>query len=54
MVRAVCDPRTRAYVARGTTEGRSKRGFIRALTRHVARGSYPAAPKASNHPLDER
>jgi transposase len=37
MVRMSCDPRTRAYVARRTQEGRSKKEIIRCLKRYVAR-----------------
>ncbi len=33
-------PRTRAYVARRTAEGRSKREIIRMLRRYVARELY--------------
>jgi transposase len=40
MVRMVFDPRTRAYVARRTAEGRSKREIIRSLKRYVARELY--------------
>ncbi len=34
------DARTKAYVARRTTEGRSKREIIRCLKRYVARELY--------------
>ena len=40
MVRIVFDARTRAYVARRTAEGRSKREIIRSLKRYVARELY--------------
>ena len=48
MVRMVFDARTRAYVARRTAEGRSKREIIRSLKRYVARELYPlpASPRA--------
>ncbi len=45
MVRMVHDPRTRAYVARRTTEGRSKREIIRSLKRYVARELYRCLPR---------
>ena len=46
MVRMVCDSRTRAYVARRTAEGRSKREIIRVLKRYVARELYRCLPRA--------
>ena len=52
MVRMVHDPRTRAYVARRTAEGRSKREIIRSLKRYVARELYRYLPVPS--PLDDR
>ena len=45
MVRMVHDPRTRAYVARRTAEGRSKREIIRSLKRYVARELYRCLPR---------
>ncbi len=53
MVRIVSDPRTRHYVERRTTEGRSKREIMRCLKRYVARELYPllAGPQ---QPLDNR
>jgi len=45
MVRMVYDPRTRAYVARRTAEGRSKREIIRSLKRYVARELYRRLPR---------
>ena len=45
MVRMVVEPRTRAYVARRTAEGRSKREIIRALKRYVARELYRCLPR---------
>ena len=45
MVRMVFDPRTRAYVARRTHEGRSKREIIRSLKRYVARELYRCLPR---------
>ena len=45
MVRMVADPRTRAYVARRTNEGRSKREIIRSLKRYVARELYRCLPR---------
>jgi len=41
LVRMSTDPRTRAYVARRTTEGLSKKEIIRCLKRYVARELYP-------------
>ncbi len=35
------DPRTRAYVARRTSEGRSKPEILRCLKRSLAREVYP-------------
>ena len=46
MVRMAGEPRTRAYVARRTAEGRSKREIIRALKRYVARDLYRCLPRA--------
>jgi transposase len=42
MVRLTCDERTRDYVARRTTEGKSKREIIRCLKRYIAREVYHA------------
>jgi transposase len=42
MVRMSCDQRTRAYVARRTSEGLSKREIIRCLKRYVAREVFAA------------
>ena len=47
MVRMVVEPRTRAYVARRTAEGRSKREIIRVLKRYVARELYRRLPRAA-------
>ena len=50
MVRLSCDPRTKAYRARRTAEGKSIREIVRCLKRHVAREIYhllidpPAVP----------
>lgn len=41
MVRMATDQRTRTYVARRTTQGRSKKEIIRCLKRYVARELYP-------------
>ena len=35
------DPRTRDYVARRTTQGRTKKEIIRCLKRYIARELYP-------------
>jgi transposase len=40
LVRMSCDPRTRAYVERRTSEGLSKKEIIRCLKRYVARELY--------------
>ena len=45
MVRMVGEPRTRAYVARRTLEGRSKREIIRSLKRYVTRELYRCLPR---------
>lgn len=53
LVRMSCDPRTKAYVARRTQEGKSKKEIIRCLKRHVAREVFalltnpPAVPLGS-------
>jgi len=50
LVRMSCDPPTKAYVARRTLEGKSKKEIIRCLKRHVAREVFrlltnpPAVP----------
>lgn len=41
LVRMSNDPRTRDYVARRTTQGRSKKEIIRCLKRYIARELYP-------------
>lgn len=41
LVRMSSDPRTRAYVTRRTTEGRTKKEIIRCLKRYVARELHP-------------
>jgi transposase len=45
MVRMVSDPRTRNYVERRTTQGRSKLEIIRVLKRYVAREVYQHLPR---------
>lgn len=45
MVRMAGEPRTRAYVARRTAEGRSKLEIVRALKRYVARELYRCRPR---------
>ena len=40
IVRLRCDPRTRAYAQRRTTEGKSKKEIIRCLKRYIAREVY--------------
>jgi hypothetical protein len=39
---AVCRPRTQAYAARRTKEGKTKREIIRCLKRYIAREAYHA------------
>lgn len=54
LVRMSCDPRTKAYVARRTLEGKSKKEIIRCLKRHVAREVFrlltdpPAVPAGAD------
>ena len=45
ITRMSSDPRTRAYVARRTAEGRSKGEIIRILKRYVAREVYRSLPR---------
>jgi transposase len=40
MTRMSCDRRTKDYVARRTTEGKSKKDIIRCLKRYIAREVY--------------
>ncbi|MEU4828446.1 IS110 family transposase [Actinomadura sp. NPDC023710] len=51
--RMAWEPRTRAYVARRTAEGKTKPEIIRCLKRHIAREVYrllaPRTPRPSNH-----
>jgi transposase len=42
MTRLACDPRTKAYVARRTAEGKTKKEIIRCLKRYIAREIYNA------------
>jgi len=51
MVRLTCDPRTRDYVQRRITDGKTKREAIRCLKRYVAREIYQVLPKLG---LDNR
>ena len=39
--RMACDPRTQAYVARRTTDGKTTKEIMRCLKRYVAREVYP-------------
>lgn len=41
------DPRTKAYVARRTAEGKTKPEIIRCLKRYLAREIYAALPQTS-------
>jgi transposase len=45
MTRMVSHPETRAYVARRTAEGKSKREIIRCLKRYIARELFPLLPQ---------
>lgn len=47
MVRMSCHPPTRAYVARRTAEGLSKRDILRCLKRYIAREVFNALPRTS-------
>ena len=60
MTRLACDPRTKAYAARRTAEGKTKKEIIRCLKRYIARETYkalcrpqrpgmPSAPKIKQH-----
>src|SRR5262249_5494964 len=42
MPRLACDPRTKAYAARRTAEGKTKKEIIRCLKRYIAREIYNA------------
>jgi transposase len=42
MTRLACDPRTKAYLARRTAEGKTKKEIIRCLKRYIAREIYKA------------
>jgi hypothetical protein len=42
MTRLAHDPRTKAYAARRTTEGKTRKEIIRCLKRYVAREVYKA------------
>jgi len=46
MVRMSSDPRTRAYVARKTAEGRTKAEILRILKRYIAREIFARLPTA--------
>jgi len=50
LVRMSCDPTTRAYVERRTTQGRSKREIIRCLKRYIAREVYPHLTPSAHPP----
>lgn len=45
LVRARCDERTKAYIARRTGEGRSLREITRCLKRYLVRELYGRAPR---------
>lgn len=48
ITRVSARPATRAYVARRTAEGLSKKDVIRCLKRYVAREVYPSCPPVSS------
>ena len=50
LVRVSCDPRTMAYVAKRTNEGKSKKEIIRCLKRHVAREIFRLLTNPSTIP----
>jgi transposase len=50
LVRMHYDPRTKAYLARRTAQGLSKREVIRCLKRYVAREVYRAILADLHHP----
>jgi len=47
MTRLDCDPRTKAYAARRTTEGKTRKEIIRCLKRYIAREIYKALCRPS-------
>ena len=49
-VRMSCDPRTKAYVARRTAEGKTRKEIMRCLKRYVAREVYKALVANRNAP----
>ena len=48
MTRLACDPRTKAYAARRTTEGKTKKEIIRCLKRYIAREMYKTLCRPSD------
>ena len=57
LVRMSCDPRTKAYVARRTLEGKTTKESIRCLKRHVAREIFQVLtnpPQVHNAELAHR
>jgi transposase len=47
-----CDPRTQAYVARRTAEGKTRKEIMRCLQRYVAREIYKALVTQARNPAD--
>jgi hypothetical protein len=45
-----CDPRTQAYVARRTAEGKTRKEIMRCLKRYVAREIYKALVTQARNP----
>ncbi|MFD0427755.1 IS110 family transposase [Streptomyces zhihengii] len=55
VTRMAWEPRTRAYVARRTAEGKTKSEIIRCLKRHIAREIYRLlVPRIPVHPPSQR
>jgi transposase len=50
--RMACDPRTQAYVARRTAEGKTRKEIMRCLKRYVAREIYKALVTQARNPAD--
>jgi hypothetical protein len=48
--RMACDPRTQAYVARRTAEGKTRKEIMRCLKRYVAREIYKALVTQARNP----
>jgi hypothetical protein len=53
MVRLTCDPQTQAYVAKRTTEGKSRREIMRCLKRYIAREVFLLLTKPHQVPVGQ-